>query len=361
MLQYTPRATTRFPPLLIFLILSCFPAHAKRHDIIVMKNGDRITGEVKRLEQGVLYIEPEYVSTAFGVNWFEVASIQSAAGYQVVLKNGDHVAGSIEKILANESSKADFKVRTEDGEVVSTPAADVVNIESKKKAFWDQLTGAIDLGYNFTSGNDQTQVSSSANAEYLSTRWNTGVSLNSSFSGQSGASKTNLWQGTTYGERFLTRNSSSITRNSSLIGLVDFLHSSQQQLNLRTTLGGGFGRYWTRTNQQQFQGIVGLVFANETFESTISNPTQKNIEGLLGLKYQLFRFSRYSLSSQLYGFPGLSDTGRVRATTKTTFSVKLVNNFHTDFSFWDNFDSHPPISSAKKNELGITNSLGWTF
>lgn len=358
MFQSTAQATTRFPPILLLLILLCPAAQAKRHDLIVMKNGDHITGEVKKLEQGILYIEPEYVSTAFGVDWFQVASIRSAAGYQVVLKDGNHLAGNIEKISADKvpadnAEGGDFKVQTTEGEV-SIPAADVVNIESKEKSFWAQFTGAIDLGYNFTSGNDQTQVSSSANADYLSTKWNTGVSLTSSFSGQSGASKTNLWEGTTYGERFLSS-------NSSLIGLADFLHSSQQQLNLRSTLGGGFGRYFSRTNQQRFQGILGLVFTNETFQSSVSNPTQNNIEALLGIKYQLFRFSRYSLLSQLYGFPGLSDTGRIRATTKTTFSVKLVNNFHTDFSFWDNFDSHPPISTAKRNELGISNSLGWTF
>lgn len=353
MFQYTPKAATRFPPIFLLLILWSSAAQAKRHDLIVMKNGDHITGEVKKLEQGILYIEPEYVSTAFGVDWFQVASIRSAAGFQIVLKDGNHLAGNIEKFAAGNGDGSDFKVRTTEGEV-SIPAANVVNIESKEKTFWAQLTGAIDLGYNFTSGNDQTQVSSSANADYLSTKWNTGVSLTSSFSGQSGASKTNLWEGTTYGERFLSS-------NSSLIGLADFLHSSQQQLNLRSTFGGGMGRYFSRTNQQRFQGILGLVFTNETFESTISNPTQKNIEALVGVKYQLFRFSRYSLFSQLYGFPGLSDTGRVRATTKTTFSVKLVNNFHTDFSFWDNFDSHPPISTAKRNELGITNSLGWTF
>jgi hypothetical protein len=81
---------------------------------------------------------------------------------------------------------------------------------------------------------------------------------------------------------------------------------------------------------------------------------------LLGLQYQLFRFDRYSMQSQLLVYPGLSDPGRIRSTTKTTFSVKLVNNFHTDFSFWDNFDSRPP-NNSKRNDLGISNSIGWTF
>lgn len=104
---------------------------------------------------------------------------------------------------------------------------------------------------------------------------------------------------------------------------------------------------------------AGSVYTHENFQSTDQNPDQ-NVEALFGLQYQLFRFDRYSMQSQLLVYPGLSDYGRIRTTTKTTFSVKLVNNFHTDFSFWDNFDSRPP-NNAKRNNLGISNSIGWTF
>jgi len=34
----------------------CF-GKVHRHDTITMKNGDRLTGEVKKLEQGVLYVK----------------------------------------------------------------------------------------------------------------------------------------------------------------------------------------------------------------------------------------------------------------------------------------------------------------
>jgi hypothetical protein len=99
------------------------------------------------------------------------------------------------------------------------------------------------------------------------------------------------------------------------------------------------------------------VYTHENFESG-NQPSDQNLEALLGLQYQLFRFDRYSMQSQLLVYPGLSDAGRIRSTTKTTFSVKLSNNFHTDFSFWDNFDSSPP-HNAKGNEMGISNSLAW--
>jgi Protein of unknown function, DUF481 len=84
------------------------------------------------------------------------------------------------------------------------------------------------------------------------------------------------------------------------------------------------------------------------------------VEGLVGGQYQLKKFNLYDLQSQLFLFPGLSDAGCIRATTKTTFNVKLSNNFYTNVSLWDNLDSRPPVN-AKKNELGISSGLGWTF
>ena len=88
--------------------------------------------------------------------------------------------------------------------------------------------------------------------------------------------------------------------------------------------------------------------------------TQQNVELLLGVQYQLFHFERYTLQSQFLVFPGMSDFGRVRFTTNDTLSIKLSNNFHLNFSFWDNFDSQPPLS-ARKNATGLSTGLGWTF
>jgi Protein of unknown function, DUF481 len=105
--------------------------------------------------------------------------------------------------------------------------------------------------------------------------------------------------------------------------------------------------------------LAGVVYTHENFQ-TSDQPADQNMEGLLGLQYQMFHFDRYNLQSQVLVYPGLTDAPRIRLTTKTTFSLKLVNNFHVDFSFLDNFDSSPPFN-AKRNELGVSNTLGWTF
>ncbi|HKM90642.1 MAG TPA: hypothetical protein VJX29_08505 [Candidatus Acidoferrales bacterium] len=49
---------------LIFLLAAlfacpCSPAQAKRQDVVIMNNGDHFTGQVKSLQNGLLYVETD--------------------------------------------------------------------------------------------------------------------------------------------------------------------------------------------------------------------------------------------------------------------------------------------------------------
>jgi len=72
-------------------------AKVKRQDTVIMKNGDRLTGEVKGLEQGILYIETDYFSGSVGVDWLQVEKVESKATFQIVLSDGKRISGSISK------------------------------------------------------------------------------------------------------------------------------------------------------------------------------------------------------------------------------------------------------------------------
>jgi len=54
--------------LLLVCLCSSALAGRKRKDV-VMNNGDRFTGEVKRLQNGLLYVETEYVSGNIALDW----------------------------------------------------------------------------------------------------------------------------------------------------------------------------------------------------------------------------------------------------------------------------------------------------
>ncbi len=346
-----PRASRIFLFASLFAFF-CFPAQAKRRDMIVMSNGDHFTGEVKRLNNGLLFVETDYVSGNIGLDWNQVESVQSTATFQIVLNNGQRLVGKIEKASGEKAQQGDFLIREASGEV-RVSSASIVNIDSKKPTFWRQLQGSIDLGYSFTSGNGQSTVNADTSAAYRTKRWETAASFDSTFSGQSGASKTNREDLQTTITRFLNR-------NSYLLALSDFLHSNQQDLNLRTTLGGGYGRYLKRTSNTNLSWLGGVVYIHEAFDTSAAQQSDQNIEAVVGLRYSLVRFNFGEFDSQVLTFPGLTDAGRVRLTTNNSLTVKLRNNFHLAFTFWDNFDSRPPVA-ARNNELGISSGIGWSF
>lgn len=91
-----------------FLTCLCPAAQAKRKDVVVMNNGDHFTGEVKRLQNGLLFVETEYVSGNIGLDWSQVQSVHSTATYRIVLNNGRRLDGKIEKDSSNEESDRRF-------------------------------------------------------------------------------------------------------------------------------------------------------------------------------------------------------------------------------------------------------------
>jgi hypothetical protein len=317
-----------------------------------MNNGDHFTGKIKRLENGLLYVETDYVSSNIPLDWNQVQSVQSSATFKIVLNNGQRLEGKIEKHSAEKVNTEDFLIR-EATEEVQVPSAVVVSMETKKPTFWRQLQGAIDFGYSYSSGNGQSAINADTNAAYKTPRWEAATSFDSTFSGQSGASKTNREDLQLSFQKFLNR-------NSFVAGLSDFLHSSQQDLQLRTTLGGAYGRYLIRSTNSSLSWMGGVVYANESFDTKAGQPSDQNIEALAGLQYNYIRFNFGELNSQVQVFPGLTDAGRVRLKTNNSFTIKLRNNFHLAFTFWDNFDSQPP-PTARKNELGISSGVGWSF
>ncbi len=336
----------------LVVALSCISTQAKRKDVVIMNNGDHFTGQVKRLQNGLLYIETDYVSGNIGLDWNQVQSVQSTATYRIVLNNGRRLEGKIEKKAGETAKPEDFLIH-EATEELEVPSAEIVSIDTKKPTFWRELQGNIDLGYSFTSGNGQSSLNVDTSAAYQTPKWKAETSFDSTFSGQSGASSTNRQDLQTALTRFLGR-------NSFVLGLSDFLHSSRQDLNLRATLVGGYGRFLKRTTSSTLAWVAGIDYIHESFDTAAGQPSGQSTEAVVGLQYSYIRFDFGEFNSQLLTFPGLSDSGRIRITTNNVVTIKLRNNFHLAFTLWDNFDSRPP-ATAKKNELGISSGVGWSF
>jgi putative salt-induced outer membrane protein YdiY len=342
----------RLLALLVACLLCSLPAAGL--DVVVMKNGDRLTGEIKRLERGQLWMKLKYVAgETVALDWLQVESVESNLRWRVTLEDGTRLTGVVERVPPKEAPGEDFSIE-EAGARARVRATEVVEIQRQKRSFWRQLKGSVNLGQSYTSGNGQKSLDVEAEVEYETPKYLTGASFSASVSGQHDAEQTRRYDASWFGGRYLSR-------NDFVFVLVDFLHSSQQSLDLRTTVGSGYGRYLVRNNHTEFTGFGGLVFTHERFHpSTGPEFQQKNLEGLLGVKYSTFQFNKIEFDTSVQTFPGISDAGRFRSRIDSGITLKLQHDFNLRFGFWDNYDSKPPIN-AKKNELGVSTTLGVTF
>ena len=63
-------------------------------DVVTLANGDRITGEVKRLERGRLVFETDDAGTLY-LEWDKLASVESKQRVEVTTADGQRYLGSL--------------------------------------------------------------------------------------------------------------------------------------------------------------------------------------------------------------------------------------------------------------------------
>jgi putative salt-induced outer membrane protein YdiY len=330
---------------------------ADKTDQIWLKNGDHLTGEIKKLTLGVFYFKPKYALNSIEIDWAQVDRIDTVERFNVIFANGETHSGIIRKVPEAQGT-LDFTI-LDNGQTVAAEKLDVVNVQPQKPTFLAQLNGSIDYGFSYVSGNNQIQSSLGANVAYRGEKNQMSSSLSSSFSGQSDAEDTTR-------ESFSGDYSRVLTPKYFVTGLNTLLSSSQQQLDLRVSFGGAFGRTLVRTDRTIFVGSLGAVASRERYTSaaaaTTSTGTKPEITSeLLGtLDFSNFKFDAYSITSSLRVYPSLSTWGRVRFGSETNVSWEFIKDLYWNLRVYENFDSKPPIN-APKNDFGITTGLGWKF
>ncbi|HKX30864.1 MAG TPA: DUF481 domain-containing protein [Blastocatellia bacterium] len=328
-------------------------ADAKRtDDVVVLKNGDHLTGEIKSLEHGELTFKNDYMLDSVRLDWKWVVRLESKDRYLVTLTSGQVFTALISLRSVAVANRPDFLMQTGDASLSVRPV-EVLKILPDNRRFWKQLNGTIDLGFSYTAGDNQYQTQFSASAAYDGQGYEVTGDVSSSFDGQSGGG------GTSYNA--LNSQYRRLFKQKWFFGgLADLLNSEEQSLDLRTSLGGIVGRRFIQTSRTSLSVFTGAAGTRERYSSAAGRRVVTGAESLLGLDFSTFRFRTLDLSARLLVWPSLTEPGRLRMGFNSSLRVELRKNLFWNLSLYDNFDRQPPVN-ARKNDLGISNSFGWKF
>lgn len=330
------------------------PAYARTaKDVITMKNGDRMTCEIKGLDHGVLSVSLDYVDGKLSVQWSKVAHLESTQQFIVTTQDGSVRSGTLH--TTEDASGRPMHLRVgEEREATVLDAAQIVEIDQTSESFLRRFNGMINFGISYSKGNDATQYNFGASANYLRERWAAQAAFNSNLSSNSGSATSTRQQ--------LNLSGYHLTRwdNYFYDGLVGFLQSSVQEISLQTSVGGGIGRFLKNTNRTTLTVVGGLAWQKTNYQQSSLAPSENATTALLATQLKIFRFKKTTFDISAEFFPVLSEPGRVRFNTNASYYLKLFSNLWWNVSFYGNLDNRPP-HHFPGSDYGTSSGLKWTF
>jgi len=337
---------------LIFCFAQCLfltlPAIADKVDVVILKNGDYITGEVKSMEFARLIYSTDAMKT-LSIEWDDIKYIKAKETFRIEMEDGTDFSGSLDSDSLNQTLIIKFKNYS-----YRIEFSKVVKITPIKDTFAERVNFSVDLGFSYTKASEVAQLTSNANGSYRSWEFYHELNFNSIVTTTSDTNTTEnidlRWNSARF---FLYK------------WFVDVFVGAQRNtelgLDLRLLIGGGGGKDIFRTNTNLLSGASGLQITQEWDKDTQGSTT--NLEGLLVARHKKFQYDDPEIdwSTTIRVYPSFTTWGRVRVNFNTNLRWEIYTDLFWRLTFYDNYDSQPPTEGASKNDYGITLSFGWKY
>jgi putative salt-induced outer membrane protein YdiY len=351
----TTARRTRALTLLILLLGLPAALHAQTADAVEVASGERIKGDISRLDRGRLEFQtaraepgrPRFAGT-ISIIWSEVVSLSSEKMLDVMLVSGQYYAGTI-----SSPKPGTLVVQTATGPTMPIDFKDVVWITPISDGFRARTTGSIDFGLEWVHAENARSYTLNAEANHRSAdhAYETKAAYESYLAARDNAER-------------LTRNDGRVDVERRLVnrwfvfGKFQGQQDQQLQLDARFIAGGGIGRRLAQTNRGYLSLRGGFNYDGERYSEV--GEFDHSGEALAGLDFDWFEpGSSLEATLDANAFFNLSRT-RFRAEWNASVRKDVFWDLYWAVNFFSSHDSDPPEDTPHRN-LGLSITLGWTF
>lgn len=336
------------PVLLIVAVLWLPDAASARQktDLVFIGKADRITGEIKQMDRGILTLSTNNIGTV-NVEWEDVDSLNSVYQFRVEDQYGRKYFGSIFMTKALELQVIYA------GQTQTVPAMNVVSITPLEESFWQRLDGSIAIGFSYTKATTIAQFTSDINVRYRTPlrQWVLDAStIETAQTDEDTKRREDL--SLTYNRLFPGR-----WYSTSALGAQT---NDELGLDLRLLFSSGAGFNLFQTNHNEMATTGGLS-VNQEWSANQDGDT--SLEAFFAVEHSTFRYDypKTDITIDATIYPSLTTKGRVRTEVDISASREIVSDLTFVLSFYHSWDNKPLDPDAEKTDYGIVTSLGWTF
>lgn len=348
-----PHGRPRSRPLLVLACLAAAaaspPALADKTDVIHLRNGDRLTGEIKNVQRGRLQLSTDSMGTVY-IEWKDITRVTSPETYVIELQDGTRLDGSFEATDKDNRLLLAYRGEERYVDMQDVVFVDPLKLDVNRLKRWD---GSVSAGFDATKANNDTSLSATFNARRRAEDFL--LNLNGSVFSRSQDGV----------EDSLRANFGAVYRGLlekrwfwAGVGLVE--RNDELGIDLRSLGGAGYGRYLMQTGRTLWSATGGLAVVNE--QRAGDEDAETNVEGFLNTEFEYFTYDspKTTLTTSLTLFPSVTDSGRIRGNFELALRRELITDLFLEISFYDSYDSRPP-AEGEKNDYGIVTSVGYTF
>ncbi len=335
---------------LVFLAFTLFPLFSiagPKTDTVYLYNGDRITGEIKRLEYGILFLKTDGLGT-LKIEFDRIKTFYSKDQFVVLVSNGLRFFGSID--TSGTPGYVNLKVKSF---TIPEPIAKLVEIYPVKNAFWKRLDGAIDVGYSYTKASTISQFNFSGNVDYRVQKSFTQIKGSAIFTDQQDRDRIrnqdySLGYSRFFKKRWFATAFGGMQQNTELGNIYRFYG------------GLGYGKDLIHNNRNVMDAAIGIMVSTEKSQT---DSIIQSVEGVFQWNYRIFKFNdpEIDITSYFNAIPSFTSAGRIRMEFQVKGRIELFNDFYIGLTLWDNYDSKPLDVNSETNDWGVTTSFGYSW
>jgi hypothetical protein len=313
-------------------------------DIILLNNGDRITGKIISFEQGRLKIDAQGPGVV-SIKWYKIKTMGGGSRiFEVEDIDGDIYFGE----LTFSNRILEFNIYGDS--ILGISLDHVSKIFPLEEKWYRGLKGNLGGGLSYTKSDNVFRLNAEYNIYYVLSKWRfinelSYISTTINKADPSVRSDLNFQAQYTLPNKWL------------LYGLNVNSKNDELGIDSRISFGTGGGNSIVQTENQRLILLSGIL---TNFEKDVDETnTKTNIEWPFTIQHVIFNFENPNLSinTSLSSFVGLTEKSRLRFDGSTDITWEFINNFKLQLSLYYNFDNKDIETKSSSKDYGTVISL----
>jgi hypothetical protein len=222
------------------------------------------------------------------------------------------------------------------------------------RSLMQRFTGNVGFGYSYTKSSGFGRLNFDAGITYRSKK----VELNFTSSGIYTITDSSFSRDR---EDLSLKTNYYLTPSWFLTAILGYQRNLELGLQRRYQEGFGAGNKFLTGKHVYTWARGGMVLNQEKSTEQVTTGTLAELFGQL--EFNFFRFAKPEISlrfAQAFYY-GLSQSGRFRNDGETNLSWEIFNDFDVNLTFYNNYDSKPPVENSRKFDFGIVFGISYSF